>query len=750
MTTPGGDDPSTLVQQSNYESLKQNAEEAERLVEALRAQAAATKEMDRLQKEINKSKERYADLTEVERKKLEENKDKLADLMLDQAAAAKQREKDERKYGQLVLENLESATEEAKKFKEEMDFYSAIEKLPMGIGKVGAALRKAGQTKKDWAAIGNRLVKFGEATESPRIAKFGTNIQTGFTKAGAGAVAFGMVGAAALLKISKALLDIAVQVDDITKQINTGLGKSEEDVEGLKNTFRGLAQETATSGVTMQEAGEAFKVMISNVSMFNSLNSKAQKKVGGTIAKLQKLGIATATSADAINFFGRALNMSAGDAADLTAQIALMGQKSGITSKQMMENFTQLKDRIAVFGKESTEVLKNLSLQARAAGVSVGTLSGISSKFDNFSSAADTIAQLNAVIGTNIDMTQMMNMTDDQQIDTLVRSVRARTGSIESLDKHTQRFIANALGAKSVAEAQQLINMDPSEFDEYNKSLKEQEDVQKVLAEQTKQLVPVMNRFKILINELMLEFEPVGREILSIISGILSMRKTIMSFIVVLTSLVAVGGTVFGILKLLAIAGVAMNAPFIAGAAILAGFTAAVYGLYKVFTLKGSPEFYNMPQVIGENFEYMGKMASSVGDMLKSPIKSLHGMWDIFHKSGSPDLYELPQAFADNFASIEQSVKGTMGSLTKFISVMRDFASLDYDGFVAVKSDGTGTSMVMGSEGIIKQMSEGKLQVEVKMPEIKMPQINIEVIFKDQKLEGLIEAKIADMVGGAF
>ena len=125
-------------------------------------------------------------------------------------------------------------------------------------------------------------------------------------------------------------------------------------------------------------------------------------------------------------------------------------------------------------------------------------------------------------------------------------------------------------------------------------------------------------------------------------------------------------------------------------------------------------------------------------------------MWDFFQKSGSPDLYELPQAFADNFASIEQSVKGTMGSLTKFISVMRDFASLDYDGFVAVKSDGAGTSMVMGSENIIKQMSEGKLEVEVKMPEIKMPQINIEVLFNDDKLNGIIEAKVADMVGGAF
>ena len=57
--------------------------------------------------------------------------------------------------------------------------------------------------------------------------------------------------------------------------------------------------------------------------------------------------------------------------------------------------------------------------------------------------------------------------------------------------------------------------------------------------------------------------------------------------------------------------------------------------------------------------------------------------------------------------------------------------------------------MVMGSEGIIKQMSEGKLTVDVNMPEIKLPEINIEINFVDAKLEGIIDARIAEKVGGA-
>ena len=57
--------------------------------------------------------------------------------------------------------------------------------------------------------------------------------------------------------------------------------------------------------------------------------------------------------------------------------------------------------------------------------------------------------------------------------------------------------------------------------------------------------------------------------------------------------------------------------------------------------------------------------------------------------------------------------------------------------------------MVMGSEGIIKQMSEGKLEVDINMPEIKLPEINIEIVFMDEKLTGIIDARIAEKVGGA-
>ena len=58
-------------------------------------------------------------------------------------------------------------------------------------------------------------------------------------------------------------------------------------------------------------------------------------------------------------------------------------------------------------------------------------------------------------------------------------------------------------------------------------------------------------------------------------------------------------------------------------------------------------------------------------------------------------------------------------------------------------------SLEIGSDGIIKQMSEGRLQVDVKMPEISMPPIQVNVVVNDAKLKEVIKAVVHKTVGRA-
>ena len=81
MTTTGGDDPSTLVQQSNFESLKQNVAEVEKLVKLLEEQKVAQDQINDLERERNRLQELSRDLTIEEKKELEGYEAKIANLM---------------------------------------------------------------------------------------------------------------------------------------------------------------------------------------------------------------------------------------------------------------------------------------------------------------------------------------------------------------------------------------------------------------------------------------------------------------------------------------------------------------------------------------------------------------------------------------------------------------------------------------------------------------------------------------------
>ena len=47
-----------------------------------------------------------------------------------------------------------------------------------------------------------------------------------------------------------------------------------------------------------------------------------------------------------------------------------------------------------------------------------------------------------------------------------------------------------------------------------------------------------------------------------------------------------------------------------------------------------------------------------------------------------------------------------------------------------------------GSEGLIKNMTEGKLTVDVKMPEMKMPDVHVKVYIGDRELRDIIRSEV--------
>jgi hypothetical protein len=69
---------------------------------------------------------------------------------------------------------------------------------------------------------------------------------------------------------------------------------------------------------------------------------------------------------------------------------------------------------------------------------------------------------------------------------------------------------------------------------------------------------------------------------------------------------------------------------------------------------------------------------------------------------------------------------------------MLKVAQLDFKGFIALRTDSSGTSMVMGSESVLTSISEGKLRVDVNMPEFTMPEVHVKVYIGKEELKGMI------------
>ena len=95
------------------------------------------------------------------------------------------------------------------------------------------------------------------------------------------------------------------------------------------------------------------------------------------------------------------------------------------------------------------------------------------------------MAQLNAVIGTNLSAVEMLAANDEQRINMLREQVKLSVGNFDSMDKFTKMYVAQAMGVKDVAEAQRLLNMSTAEYQKYKsgqqESINAQEDLNKAV-----------------------------------------------------------------------------------------------------------------------------------------------------------------------------------------------------------------------------------------------------------------------------
>jgi hypothetical protein len=353
----------------------------------------------------------------------------------------------------------------------------------------------------------------------------------------------------------------------------TGLGKAYSDV--LYSSQR----QANLFGVKMEDAARAIGTLNDKTSLFASLSKEQQSSIAVTTAKLDKLQVSADDSAKLFENFTRVLGKSTKEAQKMQVNLAMAGVAIGVSAKDITKNFSSSLSTLAVYGDKSIDVFYGIQAAAKAANVDVSALLNIAKKFDTFSGAAEGVAKFNALLGTQLSTTEMLMMTEDERIKTLIESVQAQGVAFKDMDKFTQQSIAAAAGISDMNEANRIFGMSIKEYEKNEAVLKQNADAQKKFDDAVKDTLKVTEEFKLLFTELAVLVKPaldsMGAAVRSVsdyLGGLKSETKEMIGGIVMivggLTALTLVLGPIVGLFG-------GLRAMWVAGRAAAAFFTAA-------------------------------------------------------------------------------------------------------------------------------------------------------------------------------
>jgi hypothetical protein len=228
--------------------------------------------------------------------------------------------------------------------------------------------------------------------------------------------------------------------------------KSTGALKLYKNEIRSLNHDMFIYGVTIQDATDATGHLVRNVTDFNSMNSSTVRNLQDTTSILAELGVAGDVTTSNIQFMTKSLGIGAETSAKFQRELFALGQEIGMPPGEMAEQFQAAKPVLAAFGKEAGKVFKDLAVNARKAGLEVSDLLDITGKFDTFETAAESVGQLNAILGgPYLNSMEMVMETDPTKRMQMLSQALNKTGkSFETMTYYERKSIAAAMGFKDV------------------------------------------------------------------------------------------------------------------------------------------------------------------------------------------------------------------------------------------------------------------------------------------------------------
>jgi hypothetical protein len=126
--------------------------------------------------------------------------------------------------------------------------------------------------------------------------------------------------------------------------------------------------------------------------------------------------------------------------------IASVAKGIGVSTKTLGKSFDAIAKDVTNFGHLTIQEMTSLAAVMTETGISMSTVQGIASKFDQFDSAADSVAKLTQAFGLNLNAVDLLNASDEERLQMLKTSFMEQGKSIDQLSRQERQYLAQSAG----------------------------------------------------------------------------------------------------------------------------------------------------------------------------------------------------------------------------------------------------------------------------------------------------------------
>jgi len=418
-------------------------------------------------------------------------------------------------------------------------------------------------------------------------------------------------------------------------QVSSATAALTGDGQRQTGMFIKLSEQNRINGISAEDTARAYQGLTTSFIGFNAESHASRMAMAGSAAQLQKLGVDAGTSGETMAFFAKNVGMSGAEAAKMGVKVAMMARTVGMNVGKFTKEFNASLKVLSVYGDKSVEVFHGLASAAQAAGVEVGTLLNLAKGFDTFEGAASTVGKLNALMGTQLNASSMLMMTEDKRIETLIQTVQAQGTAFKDLNKFEQQAIAAAAGISDMNEAQKIFGMNAGQYAKFAEENQLAEDAQRKLEDAMRKATPIVTKLKMLFTEFMITFEgiidPVSDFITKIHELIQENRELFKGFIVIT-----------GILSF---------------AALLIGTLVFAFGGLFILILNVASSLSNL----GVSFSFLGGTVEKTGDKVGEGMNKMS-------KGARKAINNLSKSVSKGMKSLATGVQAGFTALMKGLS----------------------------------------------------------------------------------